>query len=115
MCRNIPDTGWHGDHYEVVLHDVIAPLVEHKTALASRAEQVHASVAQLWRIYRQKVGGIPEIYLHNRQKWEFYGAKIHIIFYLNKRFVQKVKIVTLFVKQRSVIFLVALNSPYSHD
>ena len=94
---------------------MIAPLIENKTALASRAEQVHASVAQLWRIYRQKVGGIPEIYLHNRQKWEFYGAKIHIIFYLNKRFMQKVKIVTLFVKPRSVIFLVALNSPYSHD
>ena len=46
---------------------------------------------------------------------QFYGAKIHIIFYLNERFVQKVKIVTLFVKQHSVIFLVALNSPYSHD
>ena len=27
----------------------------------------------------------------------------------------KVKIVTLFVKPHSVIFLVALNSPYSHD
>ena len=46
---------------------------------------------------------------------QFYDAKIHIIFYLNKRFMQKVKIMTLFVKPRSVIFLVALNSPYSHD
>ena len=46
---------------------------------------------------------------------QFYGAKIHIIFYLNEHFVQKVKIVTLFVKPRSVVFLVTLNSPYSHD
>ena len=29
---------------------------------------------------------------------QFYGAKIHIILYKNKRFRQKVKIVTLFVK-----------------
>ena len=30
---------------------------------------------------------------------QFYDAKIHIIFNINERFMQKVKIVTLFVKQ----------------
>ena len=71
MRRNITDAGGHGYHYQIVLHDVIAPLIEYKTALASRAEQVHTGVAQLWRIHRQEVGGIHKIYLHNRQKWEF--------------------------------------------
>ena len=109
MRRKVTDTGWHGYHYQVVLHDVIAPLIENKTALASRAEQVHASVAQLWRIHRQEVSGIPEIYLHNRQKKEFYGANIHIILYIHERFRQKVKIVTLFVKPKYQKFIVTLQ------
>jgi len=40
----------------------------------------------------------------------FYGAKIHIILYKNERFVQKVKIVTLFVKQQYKKNIVTLPS-----
>ena len=98
ISREVADASGHRYHYQVVLHDVIAPLIEHKTALSSRAEQVHTGVAQLRRIHSLEVGGILEIYLHNRQKLKFYGAKIHIILYINERFRQKVKIVTLFVK-----------------
>ena len=79
MSREVTDAGGHGYHHQVVLHDMIASLVEHKTALASRAEQMHTGVAQLRRIHCQEVGGIPEIYLHNRQKLEFYNAKLLII------------------------------------
>ena len=45
-------------HHQVVPHDVVALLVEHKTPLARRAQQVHAGVAQLRRIHRQKISGI---------------------------------------------------------
>ena len=40
---------------------------------------------------------------------QFYGAKIHIIYYINERFVQKVKTVTLFVKQLYKINTVPLH------
>jgi hypothetical protein len=43
---------------------MIAPLVEHKAALASRAEQVHTSVAQLIGIHPIEVCGILKICLH---------------------------------------------------
>ena len=45
MSREVADAGWHGNDHQIVPDDVIAPLVEHKTALASRAEQVHTSVS----------------------------------------------------------------------
>ena len=112
MRRNVTDAGRHGYHYQVVFYDMIAPLIEHKTALASCAEQVHTGMAQFRRIHSLEVGGIQEIYLHNRQKLKFYCAKIHIILYINERFMQKVKIVTLFVKQYYGIIVVTLQSKW---
>ena len=40
---------------------------------------------------------------------QFYDAKIHIILYKNKRFRQKVKIVTLFVKPKYGKIIVPLR------
>ena len=40
---------------------------------------------------------------------QFYGAKIHIILYINERFMQKVKIVTLFVKPKYGKIIVPLH------
>ena len=40
---------------------------------------------------------------------QFYGAKIHIILYINEQFVQKVKIVTLFVKPKYGKIIVPLH------
>ena len=42
-------------HHQVVLHDVVAPLVEHKAPFACPAQQVHTGVPQLRRIHRQKI------------------------------------------------------------
>ena len=81
MRRNVTDAGRHGYHYQVVFYDMIAPLIEHKTALASCAEQVHTGVAQLWCIHRQEVGGILEIYLHGRQNNSSTAQK-YTLFYI---------------------------------
>jgi hypothetical protein len=43
---------------------MVAPLVEHKAALARRTQQVHASVAQFLGIHAVEVGGILKINLH---------------------------------------------------
>ena len=42
-------------HHQVVLHDVVAPLVEHEAPFPCPAQQVHAGVPQLRRIHRQEV------------------------------------------------------------
>jgi hypothetical protein len=39
-------------------------LIEHKTALASRAQQVYAGMAQFLLVHRVEVIGILKIYLH---------------------------------------------------
>lgn len=43
------------NHHQVVLHDVVAPLVEHETSFPRRAQQVHAGMSQLRRIHRQEI------------------------------------------------------------
>ena len=48
----------HGNHQQVVLHDVIAVLVEHKAALARRTQHVHAGMAQLAGVCGVEIGGI---------------------------------------------------------
>ena len=55
---------WHGDYHEVVLHDVVAPLVEHEAPLPRRAQQMHAGVAQFMGVHDVKVGGIVKFNLH---------------------------------------------------
>ena len=64
MCREVADTGRHRYHHQVVLRDMVVPLVEHKAALARRTQQVHASVAQFLGIHAVEVAGILKIYLH---------------------------------------------------
>ena len=51
------------DH-QVVLRNIVAMLVEHKTPLPCQAEQVHTSVAQLTGVHSVEVGGIMKFYLH---------------------------------------------------
>lgn len=46
---------WIRHHHQVVLHDVVAALVEHEAPFPRRAQQVHAGVPQLRRIHRQKI------------------------------------------------------------
>jgi len=58
-------------HYQVVLHDMIAPFVEHETAFPCSTHQVHARVVQFLGIHSVEVGRIEKICLH--------GAKVHII------------------------------------
>ena len=43
------------NHHQVVLHDMVAPLVEHKAPFTGRAQQVHTGASQLRRIHRQKI------------------------------------------------------------
>lgn len=43
--REILGTMWRRHHDKVVLHDVVTALVEHKTPLARRAQQMHTGVA----------------------------------------------------------------------
>ena len=69
MCREVADTGRHRYHHQVVLRDVVAMLVEHKTALARRTQQVHASITQFLGIHAVEVGGILKIYLHIDGFW----------------------------------------------
>jgi len=80
MCRQIADTIRHWYHHQVVLHDMVASLVEHKTCLTCQAKQVHAGVAQLLGIHAVEVGGILKINLHIVA---VYSAKLHIIYYIN--------------------------------
>ena len=96
MCRQVADTIRHRYHNQIVLRNVVAPLVEHKTALARRTQQVHASVAQFLGIHAVEVGGILKIYLHIVA---VYSAKLHIIYYINERMQQNMKILTHFVQQ----------------
>jgi hypothetical protein len=84
---------WIRHHYKIVPGNVVAPLVEHKTALALSANQVHTGAAQFPGIHAVEVGGILEIYLHNAE----FSANIHIIYYINERFPQNVKVLTHFV------------------
>ena len=65
MCRQIADTIRHRYHHQVVLHDMVASLVEHKTCLPCQAKQVHAGVAQLTGIHPVEVCGILKICLHD--------------------------------------------------
>ena len=58
-------TGGVGHHHKVVFHDVVALPVEHKAALARRAQQVHAGVAQLRRVHREEISRVMKINLHN--------------------------------------------------
>ena len=58
MSRQVADTIGHRYHNQVVFHDVIAMLVEHKTCLTCRAKQMHAGVAQLTGIHPVEVCGI---------------------------------------------------------
>ncbi len=60
-CSQVLDSVRHGDDHQVVFHDVITPLVEHKTALARQAQQVHAGVAQLRGVHPVEIVGILEI------------------------------------------------------
>ena len=55
VCRNVFYPIRIRYHYQVVLRNVVTMFIEHKTALASRAEQVHTSVAQLLRIHPVEV------------------------------------------------------------
>ena len=43
------------NHHQVVLHNVVAPLIEHKAPLPRPAQQVHTGVSQLRRIHRQEI------------------------------------------------------------
>ena len=67
MSRKVSYSIGHRYHNQVVFDNVVAPLVEHKAALARRTQQVHASVAQFLGIHAVEVGGILKIYLHVRQ------------------------------------------------
>ena len=62
--REVLGPGGVGHHHKVVLHNVVASFVEHKTALARRAKQVDTGVAQFRRIHREEIGGIEEVNLH---------------------------------------------------
>ena len=64
MCCKVTDTIGIRDYDKVVLHDVIASVIEHETAFARRTQQVHTGMAEFRRIHPIKVGGIQEIYLH---------------------------------------------------
>ena len=44
-----------GQHHQVVLHNVVAPLVEHEAPFACPTQQVHTGVPQFRRIHRQKI------------------------------------------------------------
>lgn len=52
-------------HHQVVLHDVVAPLVEHEAPFTRRAQQVHTGVSQLRRIHRQKIRRVYKVNLHS--------------------------------------------------
>ena len=65
MCRKVADTIRHRYHHQVVLHDMVASLVEHKTCLTCQAKQMHAGVTQLSGIHLIEVCGILEIRLHS--------------------------------------------------
>ena len=67
------------------------------TVPSESTQQVHASVAQLLGIHAVEVGGILKIYLHIVA---VYSAKLHIIYYINERLTQNVKILTHFVQQQ---------------
>jgi hypothetical protein len=49
---------WIWNHHQIVLLNVIAPLVEHETAFTRQTEQMHAGVAQLAGVHPVEVGGI---------------------------------------------------------
>ena len=51
-------------HHQVVLHNVVAPLVEHKTPLPCRAQQMHACVRQLRSIHAEEIRRVLKIDLH---------------------------------------------------
>ena len=65
MSGKVLDALGCGYHHEVVLHDVIAMLIEHKTALTGSAQQVQTGVAQLICVNRIEVGRKKEIYFHD--------------------------------------------------
>ena len=51
-------------HHQVVLHNVVALPVEHKTAFPRRAEQVHAGVPQLRRVHAEEICRVLKVNLH---------------------------------------------------
>ena len=61
MGGKVADAVGHRYHHQIVLHDVVAMLVEHKTPLPCLAKQMHTGVAQLSGIHPVEVGGISEI------------------------------------------------------
>ena len=64
VCCQVAGAVRVGHHHEVVTDYVVAMLIEDKAALAGRAQQVHAGVAQLGSVHRIKIVRINEIYRH---------------------------------------------------
>lgn len=68
------------NHHQVVLHDVVAPLVEHEAPFPCPAQQVHTGVSQLRRIHRQKIRRVLKVNLHCRymsmQSYESVGRAL---------------------------------------
>ena len=62
-------------HHKVVFPDVVAFFVEHKTAFARCAQQMHAGVAQFWRVHREEIGGIEEVGFHSAKVQNLYFRK----------------------------------------
>ena len=115
MCGQVLHAGGCRYHHKVVFHDMVTPVVEHETALARCAVQMHAGVAQLGGIHAVKVGGIQEI--------NFHSAKIRKLSIATENFVQIVKTLKVFVKamfgENSVIlqseFQIKLQTNYADN
>lgn len=80
MGSEVAHTVRAGNHHQIVLYDMIAALIKHKTALACCAEQVHTGGAQIRRIHRLEASGIPEIYLHRHQGYNFAAQNYTLLF-----------------------------------
>ena len=55
MCSKVLHLVGHGYHHQIVFHNVIAMLVEHKTPFPCRTKQVHTSVTQLTGVHPVEV------------------------------------------------------------
>lgn len=64
-----------GHYHQVVLDNVVAVAVKHKTALAASAQQVHAGAAELGRVHRLKLVGILEKCVHRHKNTQYFQRK----------------------------------------
>ncbi len=58
----------HRNNHKIIPSDVVTLFVEHKTPFARRTQQVHAGVAQLFRVNRVEVSGKDEVNLRHVSK-----------------------------------------------